>query len=1269
MKHSRLILALAGGVMLLLITLNLDIATAAPSATTRYVLGDGGSNSSDCTNSNKPCKTIQYALAQAKSGDTIRVAKGLVPFTYAGTVSIDKSITLEGGWGAVGFPGGLLWQRNSPCDPSWTTIDAHGAGRAISITGIITPIIDCFTITGGDADGLGGDPDGPNAGGGIYSAGAAPVIINNVVTANYGCGFCSATYGHGGGIYLLNAPATTVVSNNLIANNVGANTTLGWGGGIMLRDSQAQILSNTIQDNRGGIAGDGGGIMVVGGSPSIVDNTILRNKAATGVMGNGGGIFVRSSTPVTIEHNHLQNNYALDGTDDPSLVSKGGGIYYTGYPTGVAIICDNVIRANAATNSGTGAGGGIYLTGVIDPSSIGGNTVEDNRASWGREGYGGGIYLNESTAVVADNQVFFNTAAAGTATDGNGNGGGIYIQSGGGLIKNNVITQNIGLVGATGGVGYGGGMAITNSLVTVQDNRIAQNSAATAPSSAGAGGGIYVYEGAPTITGNHVLTNSASGGAISSGGGLYLDQTRPHLDGNTILDNHSVGSVWGRGGGVRIALCPAFTLTNNIIARNEANDRGSGVAITANSVGTLAHNTIAENTAGDGIGAYVNSASTVTMINNIIVSHTVGITVADPGVSTVNATYTLFEANGVNHGSGVSSGNEVSGPAVLLPNYHLTGSSNAIDHGATLAWVTDDIDGDPRTYGAAPDVGADEISCLARVGGTNYTSIQAAVDAASPGQTVQVAEGTCYENVSIAKSVVLQGGWNTSFTTRAADPASASTIDGLGAGRVVSITEKSGSIAVTIDGFTITGGDATGLGGSGPHGCDVGGGIYSWYADTAVIDCIVTDNVASTTGIAWGGGIAAYGGSFTLQDSTLANNVASTVSNGYGGGACLRFGSATLSGNTIEDNTASLSSSGFGGGLWLANNSSTLQGNTVRNNTASIDYEGRGGGIEVRWGSANLNGDVIEGNRAVVNGTNGYGGAVATRDGALLAMDGAQIYDNSATFGGGVYIEDGDASVISGTLIYSNTGGMGGGVYVTLSDNTTLTANQVYNNATDYGGGIYLNSSDDVTLTGNYVHDNEAWGLGGGLWISDCKNATLINNIIVENRLTNSGNGAGIFLFINSTAYFEHTTLARNSGGDGTGLYIIDSSQAWMTNTIVASHTVGVYVNSGCTLILEATLWGDGAWANVANKSGSGTVDDGEIIVVGDPEFVDPDGVNPDDWDDYHIGHTSAAKDAGLDVGVAADIDGDPRPIGPAVDIGADEAWASVFLPLVLRDF
>jgi len=63
------------------------------------------------------------------------------------------------------------------------------------------------------------------------------------------------------------------------------------------------------------------------------------------------------------------------------------------------------------------------------------------------------------------------------------------------------------------------------------------------------------------------------------------------------------------------------------------------------------------------------------------------------------------------------------------------------------------------------------------------------------------------------------------------------------------------------------------------------------------------------------------------------------------------------------------------------------------------------------------------------------------------------------------------------------------------------------------------------------------------------------------------------------------------------------------------------------------------------------------------PAFVDPDDGN------YHLLFGSAAVDAGVEAGVAHDIDGDARPLGAAPDLGADEVHQRVFLPLVLRNY
>jgi hypothetical protein len=85
-----------------------------------------------------------------------------------------------------------------------------------------------------------------------------------------------------------------------------------------------------------------------------------------------------------------------------------------------------------------------------------------------------------------------------------------------------------------------------------------------------------------------------------------------------------------------------------------------------------------------------------------------------------------------------------------------------------------------------------------------------------------------------------------------------------------------------------------------------------------------------------------------------------------------------------------------------------------------------------------------------------------------------------------------------------------------------------------------------------------------------------------------------------------------------------------------------------------------GAWANQEDWGGEGSSDTGSHNYWHHPTFCAPDA------GDYHIGPGSGALDKGINTETGRDIDGDPRPIGAAPDIGADEIW-QLRLPLTVK--
>jgi hypothetical protein len=131
--------------------------------------------------------------------------------------------------------------------------------------------------------------------------------------------------------------------------------------------------------------------------------------------------------------------------------------------------------------------------------------------------------------------------------------------------------------------------------------------------------------------------------------------------------------------------------------------------------GTLVNNTIADNGDIGVLATAVTNTASISLTNNIIVSHTVGISVSEEATATVR--YTLWHGNGTDiAGPGVITHTHpvFGAPAFVDPSmhdYHITIGSAARDAGdpAGVPPAPDhDADGVARPQGMAVDLGAYE---------------------------------------------------------------------------------------------------------------------------------------------------------------------------------------------------------------------------------------------------------------------------------------------------------------------------------------------------------------------------------------------------------------------------------------------------------------------------------------------------------------------------------------------------------------------------------
>jgi len=310
---------------------------------------------------------------------------------------------------------------------------------------------------------------------------------------------------------------------------------------------------------------------------------------------------------------------------------------------------------------------------------------------------------------------------------------------------------------------------------------------------------------------------------------------------------------------------------------------------------------------------------------------------------------------------------------------------------------------------AAPQASGD-VYCVDPLSGTFaptctlfFTNVQAAVDAATGGETIKVAVGTYTDTdgdgavVSVTKSVTLTGGYISPTWTTSDPVANPTILDGEGAVQVVYITAP----ASIVEGFHICNGFVA------PGPTSRGGGVR-------------IDEVAS--------------GGVTLGNNHIYSNTAS-----YGGGVFLRHSSSiTLSGNTIYSNTAV-----NGGGVYMYTVSDAiLSGNVFLNNTGSAV----GGAIRMSMSAARLDNNVIADNQAVA-----FASGVQVEAGSTINLRHNTIARNTGGDGSGIRIVSNGIAVLTNTILVSHTVG------ITVPNGTatlvaTLWGTDTWANTTDWGG-------------------------------------------------------------------------------------------------------------------------------------------------------------------------------------------------------------------------
>jgi hypothetical protein len=336
-------------------------------AADRLVSTLGSDSANDCLTSTSPCRTVGYALSQAGSGDTVKVAAGL--YLENLSVSTPMTLALSGGWSAdftTQDPATTPTTLRAAVELPVLSVVANGISVDFTADGLTIERGRNFLGSGGAcSEARGGGICADVKSGGDLTIALSRLVVQRNRALGGGGGFGADVFGSGSSLSL------TVTDSSFIKNQAN------FGGGLNIFTDQTPLVDATLDGVRfvRNLGGNGGGFGI---------------GQALGPLGQNAQVLIRNSL---FDSNRAIRRLAFPG-------GGGGGIFAVN--TGCSPACPLRIENTVFIRNRAVAGGGLSVTAGLDPFGFGGAelvgvTATLNVARGTLAAGGGGAVMQDGT--------------------------------------------------------------------------------------------------------------------------------------------------------------------------------------------------------------------------------------------------------------------------------------------------------------------------------------------------------------------------------------------------------------------------------------------------------------------------------------------------------------------------------------------------------------------------------------------------------------------------------------------------------------------------------------------------------------------------------------------------------------------------------------------------------------------------------------------------------------------------------------------------------